>query len=73
MLNVTNDKNGGVETFLILFIFVHLCYVLPSPRTVFPQAFEVNSLRWRIRGEWAGNALASLLAPRDPKRIGRSE
>ena len=29
---------------------------LLSPCTAFSQAFSVNSLRWRIRGERAGNA-----------------
>ena len=29
---------------------------LSSPRTAFSQAFWVNSLRWRIRGERAGNS-----------------
>ena len=29
---------------------------LSSPRTAFSQAFWVNSLRWRIQGERAGNA-----------------
>ena len=29
---------------------------LPSPPTAFSQSPSVNSLRWRIRGEQAGNA-----------------
>ena len=45
----------------------------PSPCTAFSQAFSVNSLRWRIRGERAGKALTSSLGPRDPKRFGRAE
>ena len=45
---------------------------LPSPScTAFSQFLSVNSLRWRIRGERAGNK--SSLGPRDPKRFGRAE
>ena len=62
-----------LQSVLILFIFVHLCDLLPSPLYGVNQAFEVNSLRRRFRGERAGNVLASSLAPRDPKRTDRSE
>ena len=33
----------------------HGCF-LPSPCTAFSQSLSVNSFRWRIRGERAGNA-----------------
>ena len=28
----------------------------PGPCTAFSQSLSVNSRRWHIRGEWAGNA-----------------
>ena len=46
---------------------------LPSPCTAFSQSFSVNSFRWRIRGERAGNAFTFSHGPRDPKRFGREE
>ena len=42
--------------------------LLLSPCMTFSQALSVNSLRWRIRDERAGNT--SSLGPRDPKRFG---
>ena len=46
---------------------------LPGPCTAFSQSLSVNSFRWRIRGERAGNALTFSHGPRDPKRFGREE
>ena len=46
---------------------------LPSPCTAFSQSLSVNSFRWRIRGERAGNGLTFSLGPRDQKRFGREE
>ena len=46
---------------------------LPSPCTAFSQSFSVNSFRWRIRGERAGNAFTFSHGPRDPKRFAREE
>ena len=45
------SKVEQLQSVLIFFISVHLCYVLPSPCTAFFQAFSVNSLWWRIRDE----------------------
>ena len=46
-------------------------HFLPSPCTAFSQFLSVNSLRWRIRGKWAGNTFS--LGPRDPKSYGRAK
>ena len=46
---------------------------LPSPCKAFSQSLSVNSFRWRIRGERAGNALKFSRGPRDQKRFGREE
>ena len=44
-------------------------YRVPIPCTAFSQSLSVNSLRWRIRGERAGNIFTFSLGPRDPKRF----
>ena len=54
-------------------ISLNVRWRLPSPCTAFSQSPSVNSFRWRIRGEWAGNALTFSHGPRDPKRFGREE
>ena len=51
----------------------HADYFLPSPCVPSSQALSVNAFRWCIRVEQPGDALKTLLGPRDPKRIGRAE
>ena len=50
---------------------------LPSLCTAFSQSLSVNSFRWRIQGERAGNRgkhkLTFSHGPRDPKRFGREK
>ena len=41
-------------------------------KPIFSNSAKCYSLRWRIRGERAGNLTFSL-GPRDPKRFGRAE
>ena len=52
-------------------ISISLRGTLPSPCSAFSQSLSVNSLRWLIRGERAGNTFSH--GPHDPKRFGREE
>ena len=61
----------GISTCSSLSANANIELSLPSPCTVFSQSLSVNSFRWRIQDERAGNTFSH--GPRDPKRFGREE
>ena len=67
--NYSQCKWRLIKLFICWFKFVSAICI--SPYTAFSQAFSVDSLRWRIRDEQAGNLLTSSLGPRGPKPFGR--